>query len=431
MEQGSPLSAHSSSVDDGVRTWSGGLPTWRRGTAGPAFSVGAMVATLVAGSLGTSVVTASFIAAAAGPIPAVLLMLVVAALSRMSAGVLVRGGKRTHADVYAQIVEEEFGGAAATIAELLTLFCLFCAAASHIFTLVEFLSRIQVGGLVLMAETSRVTRTALVVVAMFPLTLIANVSWFGLSSIVVCVCCFIALCAMVARMCVSFWLGQLRFNVENLLAVHPAGIFLALPLVSFNFAYHFILTDVLCQLNRPSMIRISTALSLTTVTLLALYIPSALTGFVLFGGDNVPASVLDWPQNHTDTLAMTLWPTVLLWIASYPLLTVPLRRSIERLYFSVETEAISLRRVTAAVVLSVFAFVMVLVQTDLTLINAVSSGSMALLVYFFPGLLSLRASVDTRKAKYDLESRRSVYIGLTATLMGVIVCFLGILQSIP
>lgn len=367
-----------------------------------------------------------FVLAAAGFIPGMIMMGWLAWASASSATMILRAGKRTHGDLYYQIVQEEFGNTAGRLAEAMVLLCLFVAAVSYVVGLADLIPDM----FPIFEGFSRYGRVFFIMLGLFPLTLISNLSVFGPSSALACIGCYILAFALVVETITSFLNHKISFHVGPLFAVKPMGILLSLPLVSFTYAYHYVLTDVVCELRAPSMVRLVKTVNATTALLYGCYFFVAISGFLLMNGSEVPDDILAGLGSTSLAVLISRWSIALLLFATYSLFIIPLRRRLEELWYGSMTRSVGRDRLQVALIIAASVGGISAVLPSLGLANAVAGGCIALVMFLFPGLLSMRSGCDTRRGKHDLPTKAAFHNGIAMAFLGIIVCIVGILQAI-
>lgn len=264
--------------------------------------------------------------------------------------------------------------------------------------------------------------------ALFPVTLVSSLSAFGPVSIVAVFGCYIQTMAVVVELffksdASDVWTVP---SVSALFHVSVTGLVFVSPMVSFVYAYHYVLTDTLCELKNPTYARM-TMVNLATVAILCIcYIPLSVAGYLNYSGINIPSNMLTKMRENSITVAIARVVMASLLFFTYPLFIIPLRRRIElRLQGCYSSSVLSKSRIQVAGALAVIVCATSILLPDLSLANTLAGGCIACVMLILPGALMVQAE---RKSSCR-NSAYSAAFGALFVAIGIIVTLVGFFGS--
>lgn len=377
----------------------------------------AAVMNLSACALGASMLSLPHALAASGPVLALFVLAFFGLMAVLSSRAVVRAGLRCARSSYADIVRTFFGRAQGAAAEILLALALALAAMSYIVGLAGLLPTI----LPFTGTVTRNARIAVVLIALFPVTLVSSLASFGPASAAAVFGCYVQAAALLAELMTSDWTLP---SASVLFAVHPAGLLRSLPQVCFVFAFHYVLTDTLAEVVRPTEKRLGLVALSAVGVLLACYVPVAVAGYLTLSGKNIAENLLLSLPNGSPVVSIARWSIALLLFCTYSLFLIPLRRTLEEVCFGRQTGAmLDPRRLAVAGGLMVSVGAVSVSLPSLGLANSVAGGCIAIVMFYFPGALMYRMEMDLPRGE---RSPVQIGAGVFFMLTGVVVCVMGL-----
>lgn len=198
----------------------------------------------------------------------------------------------------------------------------------------------------------------------------------------------------------------------------------SLPMICFVYAFHYVLTDTLAELRNPTRMRMACVNITSVALLLGCYIPVAISGYLVYSGENIPSNALTGLAAGSPTALIAKWSIGALLLITYSLFIIPLRRKFEFILFREITHAVlEPRRLLVAALLNVFVCYVAVSLPDLGLANTLAGGCIALIMFFFPGRLMVRAQLDL---PFEERDSMRLAIGGMFVFFGALICFVGL-----
>lgn len=88
---------------------------------------------------------------------------------------------------------------------------------------------------------------------------------------------------------------------------NPVGFLFSLPMVTFTYAFHYVLTDTFLEIKAPSKPRLMGTAILTTGTLGLCYLVVSCSGYLLYQGKGIPANVLSGLPDGSVVIGIAQW----------------------------------------------------------------------------------------------------------------------------
>lgn len=274
---------------------------------------------------------------------------------------------------------------------------------------------------------ARTPRILSVMVCLFPVTLIGTLAAFGPASAIAAAGCYLQALALVAQL----FVGDAEWNVPEKkvwTAVDMRGLLYSLPMICFVYAFHYVLTETLVELENPTRLRMA-LVNLSTVGItLGCYIPVAVSGYLVYSGEGIGTNVLTGLPNGSPTAFIAKWSIGGLLLITYSLFIIPLRQKLEKLIFGeLTTEMTDPRRVAIAGGLNVFVAIVSVSLPDLGLANTLAGGCIALIMFFFPGRLMMHYQLDL---PFEQRDPLRIGIGMMFVFFGALICFVGMFGNL-
>lgn len=274
-----------------------------------------------------------------------------------------------------------------------------------------------------------VSRNALIVITLatlFPFTLISNLASFGAASGLAVFGCYVQAGALLAQLFTqSDWEVPPR---SVWYSVDMGGLLYCMPMTCFVYAFHYVLTETLCELKHSTRKRI-TVVDMSTICIqIGCYLPMAIAGYLAYSGKNIPTNVLEGLPAGSTSVVIARWSIGGLLLVTYSLFIIPLRQKLEKKLYGILTSSMSdPRRVGAVVALNVSVGIAAVSLPNLGLANSVAGGCIALIMLFYPGRMML-LGIEGERGGWKQWARKTV--GVVFALMGVLICFVGIFGKI-
>lgn len=271
---------------------------------------------------------------------------------------------------------------------------------------------------------SRNTLIFSILVLLFPMTLISSLAAFGAASFFAAAGCYVQALALIVNLAVqSDW----KVPAESVwVGINPFGVLYSQPMICFVYAFHYVLTDTLTELENPTRMRM-TMVNLTTVLIMiGCYVPVAIAGYLAFSGENIQDNLLaQLPTGPVSIIAKLSIAALLL--ITYSLFIIPLRRKLEEASGGLTAGMKDPKRIVIAGVLLLVVATISVALPNLGLANALAGGCIALVMFFFPGRLMLQSQLDL-----PLEQRDPLRIGIGGIFIffGSLICFMGLFGPI-
>lgn len=275
---------------------------------------------------------------------------------------------------------------------------------------------------------SRSMLILITVLVLYPFTLVGTLAAFGPASALACGGCYLLALSLVVGLFTS---SPGEWTAPPLLVwttVNPSGVIFSLPMICFVYAFHYVLTDSISELEDPTRKRVSNV-NLTTVSILfCCYLPVSVAGYLLKSGTNISSNILAGMSSDSVTAVIANWSIGALLLITYSLFIIPLRRKIENITTGrLSSSVVAPSRLLTAAVLNAFICIVSIMLPDLGFANTLAGGCIALIMFFFPGCLMVRL-------QYSREGRdRSIIqiiFGIIFILFGAVICFVGLFGSL-
>lgn len=267
--------------------------------------------------------------------------------------------------------------------------------------------------------------------ALYPITMVGSLAAFGPASSFAVAGCYIFAVSLLLQ----------AFNAPGLwktpsLSVWTSfslsGLVFSLPMICFVYAFHYVQTDTLSELQNPTFSRMR-AVNLNTVAILFIcYIFVSLCGYLLQSGGvprnaNISSNILnDLPQSSTSVL-LAKWSIGSLLLITYSLFIIPLRRKLELLLFqSLETSFFSTKRLMVAAVINILVGIVSICLPNLGIANALAGGCIALIMFVFPGCFIIKIQMEQTLSERNVVQ---IAIGITFVFFGSLIAFVGLFGS--
>lgn len=380
---------------------------------------------LAACALGASMLSLPYTMMISGPIVALQFLIFFAIMAFFAAQAVVNAGLRSKKSNYADIVRHYFGSVQGTIADVLLAIALIVAAISYIVGLVDLLPDL----IPFTAFLSRTMRIILILICLFPVTLIGSLAVFGPASAFAVAGCYIQAFALVLQL---FTASSKPDGTPAWTSPAPAvwsavslpGLIYSMPMICFVYAFHYVLTDTLGELETPTRMRMAKVNFISIAMMLGCYFPVALSGYLVLSGDNIPTNVLTALAAGSPAAFIAKLSIGALLLITYSLFIIPLRRKLEIICFASLTESMkSPKRIMVAAFLNAFVCIASIGLPDLGLANTLAGGCIALIMFFFPGRLMLRHQLDL-----PFENRDPLRMGIGGIFVfsGTLICLVGL-----
>jgi Transmembrane amino acid transporter protein len=259
------------------------------------------------------------------------------------------------------------------------------------------------------------------------MTLVTSLAAFGAVSTIATVGCYVQALAVGFELVhqtdgVNIWTFP---PVSTLFKVNVPGLIYISPMVCFVFAYHYLLTETLSELEDPTYERMTMVNASTTGVLFGCYFPLAVAGYLNYSGKDIPANMLtDLNESSAAVLIARLVIAGLLFF-TYSLFIIPLRRRLEAVLFgSLSTSMTEAQRVKVAGALALTVCAASIALPDLSLANTVAGGCIALVMFFFPGAMILHGQHGPYSG--GAADRARVAVGFAFVAAGAIVAAVGL-----
>jgi amino acid permease len=373
---------------------------------------------LAACGLGASMLSLPYAMMVGGPLVTLGMLLLFAVMAFVAGQAVVHAGLRARKSSYAAIVRDAFGAAAGTVAEVLLSVALLVAAVSYICGLSDLIPKL----LPWTDAVSRNSRVAAVLAVLFPATLLSSLAALGAVSSVAAAGCYVQALALVFELfhrtgAADTWTVP---KMSTLLAVNVSGLVSVSPMVCFVFAYHYLLTETLDELENPTRERMTMVNSSAVCVLVGCYFPLAIAGYLNYSGANVPPNLLTNLVEASAAVVLARLVIAGLLFGTYPLFIIPLRRRVESAAFGRPSTAMTdPARLQVAGGLAAVVACASIALPDLSLANTLAGGCIATVMFFFPGLMMMAQDDMTRRA-----------VGAAVATVGAIVAFVGLFGQV-
>lgn len=376
---------------------------------------------LAACALGASMLSLPYAMMVSGPVVSFSLLLSFGVMSYIAADAIVQAGRRCSKSSYAAIVEAYLGKTHGVICNILLSCALAVAAISYIVGLRDLMPNL-IG---VFANVPKPARVIGVLVTLFPVTLIGSLAAFGSASTFAAVGCYVQAFALIFQLRTA----DLEKTVgeplpEKLFTFDFFGVLFSLPMVCFVFAFHYVLTDTLSEVNNPTEGRLA-KVSLTTIAiLLGCYIPVSVSGYLLVQGRCAKNNLLECLPPDSPAVLIANWSIGLLLFITYSLFIIPLRRKIEGMILEQPTKSMFHPvRLAVAGFLACTIGTVSIALTDLGLANTLAGACISLVMFFYPGYLMVQSEYDL---KMEERPRGNVVKGFFFMAVGATICLSGL-----
>lgn len=285
-----------------------------------------------------------------------------------------------------------------------------------------------------MGVFSRAMRIVITLVVLFPVTLTGSLAAFGPASSLAVSGCYILAIALVIQTVTSPADAWVSPPLSVWTGISFSGLAYSLPMICFVYAFHYVQTDTLAELNEPVLPRLTGVSRLTVYILLICYIPVSVCGYLLQSGGIIPGGatissniLADLPPTSA-TVLIAKWAIGALLLITYSLFIIPLRRKVETLAFGRLSSAfLDPHRLVVAATLNIVVGIVSILLPDLGFANTLAGGCIALIMFFFPGLFMVQMQLD--KSPSDRNTLQLVF-GAMFIFCGVLICFVGLFGSL-
>lgn len=279
-----------------------------------------------------------------------------------------------------------------------------------------------------LGDLSRSMRIVAVLVVLYPVTLISNLAVFGPASAFATAGCYLLAAALLLQLGTSreSW----SFPTDTVWTnVNFGGLIYSMPMICFVYAFHYVLTDTLLEVENPSPHRLALVSFSTVVVLIGCYLPVSISGYLLLSGESIPSNVLSGLPPGAPIVFLAKLSIGLLLFVTYSLFIIPLRRRLEEIIFNTQTRLfVDPRRLLIAAVLAGLIGITSIALPDLGLANSLAGGCIALVMFYFPGRLMIRGrQMDLPLIERD---RSNVLFGAFFVFMGVLICVMGLFGNL-
>lgn len=273
----------------------------------------------------------------------------------------------------------------------------------------------------------RTPRIIVILLALFPVTLISNLAAFGPASALATAGCYLQAFALVAQLGIgdSDWHVPQKsvWTTFNFMGLLPS-----LPMICFVYAFHYVLTETLVELKRPTRMRMALVNVWSVFILLGCYVPVSVAGYLLYSGKNIESNVLTKLSPESPTVLIAKWSIGALLLITYSLFLIPLRQKLEKLLFGELTERmLDRKRVVVAALLNTSVAIVSVVLPNLGLANSLAGGCIALIMFYFPGQLMVKHQINL---PFRQKNILHICVGCIFVFFGALICILGLFGGI-
>ncbi|KAA8496856.1 putative sodium-coupled neutral amino acid transporter 8 [Porphyridium purpureum] len=378
---------------------------------------------LCACAFGASMLSIPFAMEHAGVLPILGLLVLLGAIATKAAASIIQAGRRCECSSYNGIMSAYFGAFAGHVCESLLALCLALAAMSYIVGLADMLPDM----IAATGSISRLPRIIVIMLAVFPLTLVPDMAVFGPASLVACLGCYGLAMGLSFVLATTPPVHGAKAWSTVFLKFDVMAAFQQLPLVTFLYAFHYILTDTLGELANPSASRMSKMIGGTILVQFLCYVVVGVSGLllVLTLGKSTPDNVLLALGNDSIVVVFARWVLGFLLFATYSLFILPLRNRIELIYWKQVQPGLTVARLQICALLAGLIGVSAITLQNLSLANDVAGGCIAVIMLLFPGMLTVKDTFET--PSMPLARRVSqLVVGFCMAALGVLVFAIGI-----
>lgn len=266
----------------------------------------------------------------------------------------------------------------------------------------------------------------LTLVLLYPVTLVGNLAAFGPASAIAAGGCYLQAAALVLQL---FTNGEWESPDDSTWeSVNLGGLVYSLPMICFVYAFHYVLTETLCELQNSTRMRMALVNATTIGIQIGCYIPVAIAGYLIYSGKGITTNVLEKLPAGSLAGFVATWSIGGLLLITYSLFIIPLRQKLEKKIFGSLTESIKdPKRLFLAATLNVFVAIAALLLPDLGLANTLAGGCIALIMFYFPGRLMVRFQSDL---PFEYRDPLRLVIGGIFVFFGVLICFVGLFGNL-
>lgn len=380
---------------------------------------------LAACALGASMLSLPYAMMVSGPIVSYSLLTFFAIASYYAAQFIVSAGLKSTMSTYSKIVEFYLGKSHALFCDILLSCALAVAAISYIVGLRDMMPNL----IPAFSNIPPLYRVIGLLSLLFPVTLISNLSAFGSASTFAAFGCYFQAGALVLQLLLGSTKPAVGPSLLSKLAmVDVGGVIFSLPMVCFVFAFHYVLTDTLCEVSNPTSERLASVNRTATAILMGCYIPVSIAGYLLVTGRCTKTNLLECLPSGSPAVAVANWSIGLLLFITYSLFLIPLRRKLEEVVFGEQTATmLDIRRLVVAATLALTIGLISVTLRDLGLANTLAGGCIALVMFFYPGALRFSQQYDV-----PIAQRKTVQlvVGVVYMILGVVICLSGLFGNI-
>jgi len=213
------------------------------------------------------------------------------------------------------------------------------------------------------------------------------------------------------------------FEFANLFRVDLAGVFYALPMICFVYAFHYVLTDTLAEVSDPTEERMSKVSFTTIAILVGVYVPVSISGYLMVTGKCTDSNLLSCLPTSAAAVSIANWSIGSLLFITYSLFIIPLRRKLEDVIFAGQTTSMfDNKRMIVAGAIAAFIGIVSISLKDLALASTVAGGCISIVMFVFPGALMVYREYDIPMSQ---RPRKQVLTGYFFMATGLTICFSG------
>lgn len=266
---------------------------------------------------------------------------------------------------------------------------------------------------------------------LYPVTLVWSLAAFGPASSIAVAGCYIFASSLLLQTVKTPGLWKSP-SLSVWTSFSLSGLVFSLPMICFVYAFHYVQTDTLSELQNPSFSRIRSVNVSTVSILLVCYIFVGICGYLLQSGGihenaNISSNILnDLPKSSTSVL-LAKWSIGSLLLITYSLFIITLRRKLEMLLFqSLDNSFFSKNRLLVAALINIGVGIVSICLPNLGIANALAGGCIALIMFEFPGCFIIKIQMER---DYSERSVIQVAIGISFCFFGSLIAIIGLFGS--
>lgn len=277
------------------------------------------------------------------------------------------------------------------------------------------------------SQLNRPVRIAVIILALYPITLVGTLASFGPASFLATLGCYILSLSLTIQLFTSPSSSWTFPTLETWSSVSTLHMIYSFPIICFVYAFHYVLTDTISELDRPTSRHLSTVNGIAVVILFICYVPMSVAGYLLQRDIGISSNILNDISPTSTTAKIAKWSIGSLLLITYSLFIIPLRRKLETLFFRRLSVGIgSGIRLYVAALINFFVMTVSILLPNLGLANTLAGGCIALIMFFVPGCLLIRVQLD-----YSVQDRSwpQFVVGVAFVLLGTAICIVGLFGS--